>query len=77
MTKRWRGVPQVEFAVMKTSSVAAIASELETHAHGVAVSMTTARHHCHGSSEKMMSLDHGALLHTADSSGEPVDSTWA
>ena len=49
---------------------AAIAGEWETHAYGVVVSMTMARHHCHGSSEQMMSLDHGALIHAADSSEE-------
>merc|ERR1712185_526521 len=32
--------------------------------------MTMARHHCHGSSEQMMSLDHGDLIHAADSSEE-------
>ena len=52
---------------------AAIAGEWETHAYGVVVSMTTAQHHCHGSSEQMMSLDHGALLRAADSSGELWD----
>ena len=56
----WRGVPQVECAVMQASSGAAIAGEWETHAYGVVVSVT-ARRHCHGSSEQMMSLDHGAL----------------
>ena len=41
------------------------------------VSMTTAGVHRNSSNEQPISLDHGALLHAADPSGEPVDSTWA
>ena len=71
---RWRGVPQVECAVMKAISRAAIAGEWEAYACGVRFSMTTRRRHRNSSNEQPISLDHGALLHAADSSGEPVDS---
>ena len=63
-------VPQVECAVMKASSGAEIESEWEAYACGVVVSMTTRRRHRNSSNEQPISLDHGALIHAADSSEE-------
>ena len=61
----------------QASSGAAIAGEWEAYSCGVMVSMATRRRHRNSSNEQPISLDHGALLHAADPSGEPVDSTWA
>ena len=55
---------------MKAISRAAIAGEWEAYACGVRSSMTTRRRHRNSSNEQPISLDHGALLHAADSSEE-------
>ena len=71
------GVPQVECAVMPDSCGATIAGEWEAHSYGV-VGLDDKRQGAIGTAAtSSRSLDHGALLHGADPSGEPVDSTWA